>query len=67
MSTVATEQYGENIIPKIQTCVIMNKPVKHNLQRLATLKHTTVSYLINEAAEEYLRKYVKSREEIIIQ
>jgi hypothetical protein len=38
----------------IQTCVMMDKPVKYN--RFAKLKHTSVSHLINTAAEEYLKR-----------
>ena len=34
----------------IQTCKMMDKPIKYNLQRLAPRKHTSVSHLVNTAA-----------------
>lgn len=43
----------------IQTCVMMDKPIKYNLQRFAKLKHTSISHLINTAAQEYLKRYVE--------
>lgn len=68
MSTIYKYREGPTFI---QTCVTMDKPIKYNLQRLAALKHTTLSHLVNLAAEEYLRKYVseaKGKEaEIVIQ
>ncbi|MGA9154137.1 MAG: hypothetical protein WBZ36_26440 [Candidatus Nitrosopolaris sp.] len=39
----------------IQTCIMMDKPIKYNLQRLAAKKHTSVSHLVNTAAAGYLR------------
>ena len=50
----------------IQTCIMMDKPIKYNLQRLAAKKHTSVSHLVNTAAEDYLRRYVESQKEITI-
>jgi len=38
---------------------MMDKPIKYNLQRLAAKKHTSVSHLVNTAAEEYLKRYVE--------
>jgi hypothetical protein len=47
----------------IQTCVMMDKPIKYNLQRL---EHTSVSHLVNTAAEDYLRRYVESEKDITV-
>jgi hypothetical protein len=47
----------------VPSCIMLGLPVKTNLQRLAGLKHTTLSYLLNVAAEEYLRKYIDSQKE----
>lgn len=52
--------------PYMRTSIILNTPTQRNLVRLAALKHTNVSHLLNEAAEEYLRRYVESRKEPII-
>jgi hypothetical protein len=41
------------------SCIILDQPIKYNLQVLALKKHTTLSRLINAAAEEYLRREEK--------
>ena len=50
----------------IQTCIMMDKPMKYNLQRLAKLKHTSISHLINTVAEEYLKRYVEEETKKVI-
>jgi len=45
---------------------MMDKPIKYNLQRLAAKKHTSVSHLVNTAAEEYLKRYIESQREITV-
>jgi hypothetical protein len=36
---------------------MFSKPVKTGLQKFADSKHTTISYVVNTAVEEYLKKY----------
>lgn len=49
----------------IKTCAILEKPLVSNLKRLAAKRHTSVSFLLNVAAEEYLRRYIESQKEPI--
>src|SRR5215469_10556122 len=51
MST-STER-NETFVP---SCIVLDKSIKSNLQRVARLKHTSISHLVNLAAEEYLRR-----------
>jgi hypothetical protein len=64
MSVLTTEKQTrketESVVP---TCVIMNKPTKFDLQILALKNRTTLSYLLNVAAEEYLKRYAESHKE----
>lgn len=67
MSTLTEGYKKKEATTFIQTCIIMDKPVKHSLQRLAFLKHATVSHLVNLAAEEYLKRNVELQKEIMFQ
>ena len=44
-----------------QSCIMLAKTNKSNLQHLAKLKLTTISHLINIAVEEYMKKYVEEQ------
>lgn len=48
----------------IPTLIRLDKPIKYNLAKLASLKHTSISHLVNTAAEDYLKRYVESESEM---
>ena len=65
MSTITTAEYkSDEELTSVTTCIKLDKPIKYNLARLAVLKHTSVSHLLNAAAEDYLRRYVESESDI---
>ena len=49
--------------PLKPSCIILDTPIKNNMQILANKKHTSLSRLLNVAAEIYLQRYVEQEQE----
>jgi hypothetical protein len=43
--------------------VVLDPPIKNNLRLVAEKEHTSLSHLLNLAAEAYLQKYVEQEQE----
>jgi predicted transcriptional regulator len=70
MSTVTVEktELKSNETPtSIATLITLEKPTKYSIQRLAASRHQTISYLVNVAIEEYLKKYAESQDMVMFQ